>query len=733
MYPLFVTTVALAAALTFSVQPMLGKMLLPVMGGTPAVWNTAMVFFQVMLLAGYLYAHLSVRWLGPRRQWLAHLLLLAAAAWFLPAEVGAPGDSVLADYPALWVLVTLFAAVGLPFLVVTSTTPLIQRWLAATDHRHARDPYHLYAASNCGSVGALLAYPFLLEPRLALGSQSVVWLTLYLTLGLALAAGAGLMLRRSGGAVPDRGEPQSVAPPRWRDRLRWLVLALIPSSLLLSVTSVITTDLAPMPLLWVVPLSLYLLSHIHAFARHRPVPTQWWLRASALLLVPAAAVFALGFHQPLGVLLVFHLLVLLVVALACHGRLADDRPAPAHLTEFYVWLAVGGAVGGIFNALVAPLLFDRLLEYPLVLALAAAMIATPLWRDRWMGRSLLAGLAVAVVLTAPVLLLASDMNITAAVALLAALLVGGTAVLVLRRAAIAHVAAVGLCAVAVGVSAIGDGDELHAARSFYGTHQVLAEGGDYHVLIHGNTAHGAQEVDRSGPDEALAYYHASGPLGDIFDVVGERAPQGEIGVVGLGSGSMAAHRQPYQRMVFYEIDPAVKRIASTPDYFTYLRNCGQGCEVVLGDGRLAVAAEPAGRFDLIVLDAYSSAAIPVHLLTLEAMELFLGRLAGEGLIALHVSNPYIDLVPVIGRLAEAHGLAVRSRAHDLDDMTATGERLHESEWVVVARDSAALGPLAGDPDWLPVTPMAGPPWRDDFAPLWQAYVASGSRAAPVDP
>lgn len=726
MYPLFVITVALAAVLTFSVQPLAGKMLLPLMGGTPAVWNTAMLFFQLMLLAGYLYAHLSVRWLGPRRQWLAHLFLLAAAALFLPVSLQAPGDSALVEWPALWVLVSLLMAIGLPFLVVTSTTPLIQRWLAATDHRHARDPYHLYAASNCGSVGALLAYPFLIEPQLALGSQSQAWLILYLLLGACLATGAWLMLRHSGPAVVDQAAEHPTTPPAALDRMRWIVYAFIPSSLLLSVTTVITTDLAPMPLLWVIPLSLYLLSHVHAFARRRPVATIWWFRVLALILAPVAMAQALGLYHPMGLMIAVHLALLIAAALAFHGRLADERPHPGHLTEFYVWLAVGGAAGGAFNALVAPLVFDRLLEYPLVLALAAGAIAVPLWRDRWVARSLVAGFVVGAALALTGLIGRYD---PAPIAALAGALVTMVVIAALawhvRRPLVAQVGAVGICIVATGIAGLGEPGEIHAARSFYGTHKVLAEDdGRYHVLIHGNTAHGAQERDRTGPPEALAYYHPSGPLGDIFAVARERNERADVAVVGLGTGSMAAYREPYQRMVIYEIDPEVERIAANPEWFTYLDQCGRGCEVRIQDGRLGLETEPEGRFGLLVLDAYSSAAIPVHLLTAEALDAFTRVLTDRGLIAFHVSSPFVDLAAHIAALSVPRDLVVRSRVHSVTDAAGSHDWVHESEWVVVARDEAALGAIADDPQWSRVEPLSGDVWRDDLAPLWQLYADS---------
>lgn len=723
IYALFVFTVALAAVLTFSIQPLMGKLFLPVMGGTPAVWNTAMVFFQTALLAGYLYVHWTVRWLGPSRQWLLHCLLLLLALWFQPVSVETPDASVLDERPALWVLATLVTTVGLPFVLVTATTPLVQRWLAATAHPRAGDPYHLYASSNCGSVGALLAYPLLLEPRLGLSGQSDAWSLLYLVLCLCLWAGGLLMVRSSTGAVIDRGACADQPGPGWRERVQWMVYAFIPSSLMLAVTSVITTDLAPMPLLWVLPLALYLVSHIHAFSRHRPVATAVWFRLVPILLIPSAFSLAIDLHEPMLVLIALHLAVLAVIALAFHGRLADRRPAPAFLTEYYVWLALGGAAGGVFNALLAPMAFDRLLEYPLVLLLAVIMTGRAVWCNPWARAALGLGLALCLGfgLSAMAALLEPESRA------LVGWLIGTIAAcaligLLLRRALPSWGLAQVVCGVALVSIVAGDTDEIDARRSFYGTHRVLsAEDGRYRVLVHGNTAHGIQERDRGGPPRALGYYHADGPVGDIFDVVRDRAPHGDVAVIGLGSGAMAAHRGPYQRMVFFEIDSTVERIASDPEYFTFLERCTTGCAIRRGDGRLRMADEPDRRFDLIVLDAYSSAAIPVHLLTREALRIFADKLAADGILAFHVSNPWVDLAPVVARLAREHDLVLRQRAHYVDPGMEDVTRIHDSEWIVLARRPNALGPIARKPEWRSVAPYTGRVWTDDFTPVWQVY------------
>lgn len=726
MYGLYAATIFLGAVLVFSIQPLLGKMLLPVMGGTPAVWNTAMVFFQVTLLAGYLYAHLSMRLLGPRRQWLLHLGMVLAGFAFLPLVIGSPGDSVLAGWPAAWVLVTLVLVAGWPFLIVSSTAPLLQRWLAASEHPAGRDPYHLYAASNCGSVLALLAYPFLLEPWLPLQTQSRAWLGGYVLLALLVTACALWLQYRPARTSAVSARP--AAPPAWRMRGCWFLWAFIPSGLLLSVTSLITTDLAPMPLLWVVPLALYLLTHIHAFCRRRLVATSRLARLLPLLLVPAAISLAVGLSQPLAPLLMLHLGTLTLVALVFHGMLADHRPDPRYLTDFFVWLALGGAAGGAFNALLAPLLFDRLLEYPLLLALAALALPTGMLAGRPVRIGLLAGCLISIALALGALLLTDQDPAASALpriaGMLMLLLVAG---MVLGRW-IGVSGANRAMLVGAGLALVwfvwqGAPDELIAERSFYGTHRVVtAQGGDYHLLLHGNTSHGVQNRHPRYRNVPLAYYHPSGPLGDIFRAQAGNGMPGDIAAVGLGSGSIASYRQAYQRMVFFEIDPLVVRIAHDPALFTYLSDCGRGCSVRQGDARLQLANETPGRFRMIVLDAYSSAAIPLHLLTLEALETMLAALAEDGLIAIHVSSRYVQLAPVLSRLAEELGLSMRRRLHVSADQAQHRDWIHDSEWVVLARDAQALGPLADHAHWSRVAAAPGRAWSDDHAPLWRAYL-----------
>lgn len=724
MYWLFALSAFLAATLVFSIQPMVGKMLLPTVGGTSGVWNTTMVFFQAVLLLGYLYAHLSTRWLGPARQWKLHLVLVIAGLLFLPISFTGAGDSALLNAaPATWVLLTLVTAAFWPVLMVSSTAPLLQRWLAATDHSAAPDPYPLYAASNGGSILALLAYPFLVEPWLGLTGQSYLWFGGYGALLLSLLGCARSLHRHSGPRIPDFGAAGG-SGVHWKRRAKWFLWAFIPSSLLLSVTSLITTDLAPMPLLWVVPLSIYLLSHVHAFARRRLLTSSALLPAAPLVIASAAITLALDLFEPLALLLTLHLAVFLTLALLFHGLLADSRPPPADLTGFYLWLAVGGLAGGVFNGLLAPVLFNHLLEYPGVLALALFALPSRAWRNRplkWSFHTALGAVAV--------LLAWAVWNAGSAADFAAMWAAGALAALTALATLAGKEKAARTTAIAAAVTVLSavwwsDAGEMLSRRSYYGIHKVfLGTGGEYNVLTHGNTIHGVQRQTPGYRDVPLTYYHPDGPLGDIFAVANGREFGGDVAIIGLGAGSIATYRRPGQRMVFYEIDPEVTAIARNPRLFTYLDACGPACVVKEGDGRRRLAGERDRRFQIIVVDAYSSGSIPLHLLTDEAMKIFLRRLKPDGVIAMHVSNTHADLAPIVARVGKANGLsALRGRGGATSETWVT-----ESEWVVLTRNRSLLermqGPAGtgGGVAWGPISLAGGQLWTDDFTPIWRAY------------
>ncbi|HEX2204325.1 MAG TPA: fused MFS/spermidine synthase [Longimicrobium sp.] len=733
----FVASVFTSAFLLFLVQPMFGKMVLPRLGGTPSVWNTCMLFFQAALLGGYLYAHLTSAKLGVRGQAALHLALLAAAALLLPLGIGAAAPEA-SDAPVPWLLGLMLVTVGPPFFVLSGTGPMLQRWFAHSGHPHAADPYWLYGASNLGSMVALLGYPFLLEPRFRLAEQSGVWSAGYALLALLIAASAALVWRRAPSAAlaqaPSSHDPASEStataalddrPVTWRERATWMALAAVPSSLLLGVTTYLTIDLSPIPLLWVLPLALYLLTFTLVFARRPPVPHVGMVMAQPGLIAVVALLLLTGLVRRPSIAVPLHLGALFVTAMVAHGELARRRPGVRHLTEFYLWIAVGGVVGGAFNVLAAPVLFERTWEYPLVLALAC--LARP-WPEARLGRSAHLRHALFAAVLAGALLLLMKKEVRESLPPFAYVVLSGLAIAALApalgRTPQWLAACVGLVLVAHTVDEVTQDSTVLAERTFYGHYRVAGyatrAGYPLFVLYHGSTMHGAQLRRPERQREPLTYYVRTGPLGQIFAASPLSTTARRVAVVGLGTGTTAAYAEAGERWTFYEIDPGIERIARDRRYFTYLADAPVESRVVLGDARLSLARAPRGEvYDLILLDAFSSDAIPAHLLTREALEVYLSRLAPGGRIAFHVSNRYLDLKPVVAALARDRGLAARVGA-------GPARRRHRyeqfSEWVVLARREVDLGALASDPTWKPAQVKPGvEAWTDDYSSLFRIF------------
>ncbi len=716
--PLFAVTLFLSALLLFWVQPMFARMVLPLLGGSPGVWNTAMMCFQAGLLLGYGYVHLSGRWLSLRRTIGVHLALLALVSLALPIGLATNLMPPTQGTPVLWLIGLMAAVVGLPFVAVSATAPLLQKWFAASGHPAGHDPYFLYGASNLGSILALLGYPLVLEPWLALQQQSAAWTIGYATLAM-LVGSCGLLVWRTTSArateaPAGRGERTAVG---WRRRLHWLVLAFVPSSLLLGVTAHISTDLAAVPLLWVVPLALYLLTFVLVFARRPLLQHGWMIKAQPFLVIPVALMFS--FSAAFWLLLPLHLGAFFVSAMVCHGELARRRPPARDLTEFYLWLAVGGLLGGVFNALIAPVVFDAVWEYPIALVLACLL------RPRGAGEhgrgvmDLLLPLIVVLLLT--MRLWWRDLGLPDLGGLDLLLVYVPVAVLLYsfverpRRFGLGMAAALGAA-----VLATGSDDVLHRARSFFGVYTVKADPAGYHVLVHGTTIHGAQSIDPDARREPLTYYSRQGPLGQLLASLESPLPR-TVGAVGLGVGTVACYRQPGQRWTFYEIDPLIEQIARDRRYFHYLADCAPDAEVVLGDARLSLRQAPRGNFDLLILDAFSSDAIPIHLMTRETLVLYLDKLAPNGVIALHVSNRNLDLAPMVAALVADAGLVAWRQGHEPAESDIRGYQ-SVSAWIVIGRNATALGALVDDPRWQPLE--ADPsvrPWTDDFSNIVSAF------------
>ncbi len=724
MLSAYVTTLFLSAALMFAVQPMFGKMLLPLLGGAPAVWNTEVVFCQGVLLLGYLYSHASLSWLGVRRQAVVQCFLILLPLPILPIGMDASWNPPVDTNPFPWLFSVLLLRLGPPLFVISTISPMLQRWFASIGHLKSADPYFLYAASNAGSMLGLLGYPVLFEPYLTLQSQSDVWRIGYGFLILMTLVCAAMVWRATAPVdketlpVGEHGSPFSVEeePVGNQRRFRWLLMAFAPSSLMLSVTNYLSTNIAPVPLLWVIPLALYLCTFILVFARRPPVPHRIVVRvfpATALVLLMAIVLQA---TRPIWLMIPLHLVSFFVIAMVCHGKLANDRPAVSHLTEFYLWVSLGGVLGGVFNVLLAPAVFSSLIEYPLILLLVALI---PVWPEAgnqldWKQSDLIWPAVLAIV--GGGLIIGSQALQLDLGAPLTAILIALTYTFSGRPLRFG----LGLAAVLMASSFYtgGQGQVLYAERNFFGVHRVLNSQDDYHVLVHSGTLHGKQSLQASRRCQPLSYYHPKGPLGQLFAALGERSSHYQVAAVGLGAGSMAGYSRPGQQWTFYEIDPTVVKIASDPRYFTYLTECGTNLRIVLGDARISLAKEPSRGFDLLILDAYSSDSIPLHLVTREALDLYLDKITERGILIFHVSNQYLDLKPVLGNLAKDAGLTslVQEDLSISDQQRKLGQE--PSQWVVMGHSLEDLQAVAGDRRWkrLEGTQREGV-WTDTYSSI----------------
>jgi SAM-dependent methyltransferase len=707
---LYGLTIFLSAFLLFLIQPMFARMALPLLGGSPGVWNTALVFYQGALLAGYAFAHWSTSRLGSSRQRWLQLGLLAAALFALPIHVAQGWSPPSAGNPSGWLLLLLGASVGLPFFAVSTSSPVLQRWFAATGHPAARDPYFLYAASNAGSLSALLAYPVVVEPNLRLKDQAALWGVGFVLL-IALFGACALF---SKGSAKTAGNAEATAsaeaqPISWNRRLRWLILAAIPASLMTGVTTYLSSDIAAIPLLWVIPLALYLLTFIFAFASRPYLPEKLMARAFPLLVTGLLVVVAVRASQPIALLVVLHLTVFFFAAAFCHVRLAADRPSTENLTQFYLWLSLGGVVGGAFNALLAPVIFNSVAEYPIALVLAC-MAAPPPEQDARLQFDIRKD-------ALPPLLLgtmtAGLMLLGGAASLPTAVLIGLPALgcFLLSRRPFRFGLSLAAVLLASNLNVGDQGRPLHAERSFFGVHRVtLSPDGRFRQLAHGNTLHGKESL--SDPGTPLTYFYPNGPIGDVF--TGSRRFK-RVGVVGLGAGSLAAYAHAGEDWTFYEIDPVVVRIAEDSQYFTFMRDCKAPYRIVLGDARLSLAAAQNGEYDLLVLDAYTSDSVPLHLMTREALQLYLQKLAPGGILAFHISNRHFDLEPVLGALAGAEGLTALVR-HEVPAPRDLRAGKTASDWALLAREADDLQEWRRDARWAaPATHPGLKPWTDDFA------------------
>jgi SAM-dependent methyltransferase len=666
---LYATTVFLSAFLLFQVQPLVAKIILPWFGGSAAVWTVCMLFFQLLLLLGYFYAHASTHWLAASRQRTVHWILLAAAVAVMPL---APSDAWKphgGEDPTLRILGLLAATIGLPYLLLSTTGPLAQAWFAR--ERPGASPYRLFALSNLASMLALVSYPLLVEPFAPIRLQTAAWSVAFVAFALLCAALAWRAVRAD---ARTGVEAVAAAPaPGAATMALWIALPACASVLLLAFTSHMSLNIAAIPLLWVLPLALYLLSFVLCFDAPR------WYRRGVWLPLLAAGIGAVCYtltsehrNTDVWVLIPLYSGTLLAACMACHGELARNRPHPQHLTAYYLLIAFGGALGGLLVGLLAPHVFPDLYELPLGIAALAFLVP-------------------------------------------AALLVGRTAWRPRRPVVLGAAAA--LAAIALGAWLLDQYSERDenvriTTRNFYGVLKTRDSGEgplEERILTHGTIVHGRQFLAPERRDWPTSYYGRDSGVGMAILRQEERGPV-RIGVVGLGAGTIASYGRRGDTYRFYDINPRVVELARAE--FTYLADSKAAIEIALGDARLSLEREPEQNFDVLALDAFSSDAIPVHLLTSEAFDVYLRHLRPQGILAVHVSNRYLDLVPVVQQAARRHSLEARLVESDDDEEAGT----YRSDWVLLSRSAAPFlrAPLAHAAHAMDED-AAVPLWTDDYS------------------
>ncbi|QEG24008.1 hypothetical protein [Mariniblastus fucicola] len=722
----FSFTLLVSSFLLFLVQPMIGRMILPSLGGTPAVWNGCVLFFQAVLLAGYAWAHYGPPKMGVRNHLIGHLTILALVCFLLPMHLvedwAVPTDS----NPIGWLVGQLAVCVGLPFFIISSSAPLLQRWFGLSSGNDGSEPWFLYAVSNIGSLAALISYPFLVERYLGLTAQGWFWTGGFMLLAVLFIACGWITLSKTDLTSLER-TPTTVKARSlpWKNRLRYIALAAIPSSLMLGVTTVVSTEVGSFPLMWSIPLALYLLTFIFVFSNRNPIPhgTLIFILPGMLLLMPLISLIDPG-ENPL-LMIFIHFSIFFVVAMVCHGELNRLKPSVEQLTEFYLMMSIGGVVGGAVNSLIAPNLFNSILEYPLMLVAACLVLparkalngnadsdgANVDWFQEYVG---IKPLLVAASLAFSWFLFES---VALPPAFRTVIGFGVPAVICLSMVEAPRKFAVGYAILALACPMIMDiRDVVTRERGFFGVNEIaIDDKGKFIMLVNGRTLHGMQRLDQNENPEALTYYHLDGPIGDVFRLYGDRCNR--IAAVGLGVGSLAAYATEDQDFDFYEIDPVVYQFASNKQYFSYLssaKDSGANVNVVLGDARIQLdllrrriagqhepvrgsAFHPASyrrtkseKYQMMVMDAFGSDAVPLHLLTEEAIQLYLDLLEDDGLLVFHVSSKFIDFAPIGAGISERFKLAAAMRIDLPDQATIDETGRTASFYMVMSKDAEVV-------------------------------------------
>jgi len=733
------------------VQPMIGKILLPYLGGVPAVWTTCMLFFQVALLAGYVYAEKSIRYLGCQRQSILHLLLMTGAFMLLPLNIDTSGAITAATNPTGWLLARLAGSIGFLFFMIAANAPLLQRYYSETGQKDSTDPYFLYAASNVGSLLALLSYPFMFEPLLRLSQQRMLWSVLFIVQTILMLVCCILLWRDNAKKTEEKVEEfnsSNSASPAWKTSLYWCLLGFIPCSAMLSVTTHIATDIASAPLLWVFPLSLYLISFVLVFARSSYWRDVRWERYMFPAVILAMILYHFSITERAWLIIPLHLFAMFLICMYFHGLLAKDRPPVTQLNSYYVWMSMGGILGGVFNGLIAPLCFKTQVEYILTL-LGSVILSSLLAKSQYdpeysMAQRLLVVATFIFLLILPARMktdnltkLSSDSGLFMTFMALLLLYVFNN----VRKT-------VGLILIVVSLIAYSQMSTsprlIMVDRSFFGILRVtkLSSDGEvidpdlkiegvkdvFHCLSHGTTLHGIERrLDNMRMNYPLSYYSREGPVGSVFRVGQINRAFKNIGVVGLGCGTLAWYGRPWQHFDFFEIDPKIVEIAKNPDYFSFLQNSKASISHIIGDARVSLQNIPDQTYDLLVIDAYSSDAVPIHLMTLEAFKLYKAKIKPDGMMLFHISSRYFKLSPVIRRICDELGVAclrsydepsnysIRYDWYDYDqisrsDWIAAGNPLHLETLKLYAR----WDEVASNHNYSL--------WTDDYANLLQVYM-----------
>ena len=720
---LFAGTLFVSASLMFVLQPLFGKILLPLLGGSPAVWNTCMVFYQTILFLGYLYAHIISSRFKPSRQIQLHSVVILLS--FLALPLALPENTVppTESDPTLWIVWTLLIAIGLPLFVVSTTSPLIQKWFASIKHRNSDDPYFLYAASNAGSLIALISYPFIIEPHIDLSAQKTDWSLGYILLCLLIAACATLLYKSKAQHTPT----EAIATPadiklNVGQQLHWLALAFVPSSLLLGLTNFISTDIASVPLLWIIPLTVYLLSFIIVFSTWHDVIHPVIVKIQPFILIPFITyAFINPADLPYWMYLILHVIAFFFAVMVCHGELSKHRPSTQYLTQFYLIMSFGGMLGGMFNTFVAPFIFNGIYEYPLMII--AALLLRPWSTTPSLKSALLQLIWPASLIVIGLILYASISDLLQYFDIIVISLIVLTIIsFLLRSKPITFAFSTGaIIFLALGLHGLSS-HTLYQERTFFGVlavrESVLTDekGQDetYHELFHGTTKHGAQRLPEDLQKTPLTYYSRPGPMGQLFKEFDAKNQNWNIGVVGLGAGALTCYAKESQQWTLYEIDPLVVDIASRPEYFTYMKLCAHQSTMRIGDARLSIDKELDGHFDLLIMDAFSSDSVPTHLITKEALDIYFKKLKPNGILAFHITNRHLALKKVLSIHAEQMHLAALIQEYKPQNPPPL---VVATDWVVMAKKSDTLSPLSlsqlGNWEKMPLY-FDMKAWTDDF-------------------